>query len=151
MRCRLIVPQIISFYTRFSLSNHKFTSLSNPATFVCHIRLIVCETQIGAKSFDRTSHCFIILSDHKSKFFSNPSIFVYRTSSICLSAPNRRRSYVCALMSALLCRRSIVGRSFDGSPLFPLQSRSFSLWSTKSLNGCHPTSFVSTLPKLNSS
>src|SRR6218665_2565564 len=36
-------------------------------------------------------------------------------------------------------------------PLFPSQSRSFSLWSTKSLNGCHPTSFVSTLPKLNSS
>ena len=36
-------------------------------------------------------------------------------------------------------------------PLFPPQSRSFSLWSTKSLNGCHPTSFVSTLPKLNSS
>src|SRR6218665_3826066 len=34
---------------------------------------------------------------------------------------------------------------------FPPQSRSFSLWSTKSLNGCHPTSFVSTLPKLNSS
>src|SRR6218665_1259490 len=26
-------------------------------------------------------------------------------------------------------------------PLFPPQSRSFSLWSTKSLNGCHPTSF----------
>src|SRR6218665_1446099 len=36
-------------------------------------------------------------------------------------------------------------------PLFPPQSRSFSLWPTKSLNGCHPTSFVSTLPKLNSS
>src|SRR6218665_203055 len=36
-------------------------------------------------------------------------------------------------------------------PLFPPQSRSFSLSSTKSLNGCHPTSFVSTLPKLNSS
>src|SRR6218665_1036979 len=108
MRCRLIVPSIFSFYTRFSLSNHKFTSLSNPATFVCHIHLIVCETQIGAKSFDRTSHCFIILSDHKSKFFSNPSIFVYRTSSICLSAPNRQRSYVCALMSALLCLRSFV-------------------------------------------
>src|SRR6218665_3538037 len=35
--------------------------------------------------------------------------------------------------------------------LFPPQSRSFSLWSTKSLNGCHPTSFVSTLPKQNSS
>src|SRR6218665_3304088 len=34
---------------------------------------------------------------------------------------------------------------------FPPQSRSFSLWSTKSLNGCHSTSFVSTLPKLNSS
>src|SRR6218665_344979 len=130
MRCRLIVPSIFVYrtssiclgamssdrtldcfilYTRFSLSNHKFTSLSNPATFVCHIRLIVCETQIGAKSFDRTSHCFIILSDHKSKFFSNPSIFVYRTSSICLSAPNRWRSYVCALMSALLCLRSYVG------------------------------------------
>ena len=55
---------------------------------------------------------------------------VYRTSSICLSAPNRRRSYVGALMSALLCLRSFVGallsvlfcrcsfvvRSFDGSP-----------------------------------
>src|SRR6218665_872163 len=25
-------------------------------------------------------------------------------------------------------------------PLFPPQSRSFSLWSTKSLNGCHPSS-----------
>src|SRR6218665_2200557 len=36
-------------------------------------------------------------------------------------------------------------------PLFPPQSRSFSLWSTKSLNGCHPTSFLSTLPTLNSS
>src|SRR6218665_3042449 len=72
---------------------------------------------LGAKSFDRTSDCFIILSDHKSKFFSKPSIFVYRTSSICLGAPNRRRPYVCAPMSALLCRRSIVVRSFDGSPL----------------------------------
>src|SRR6218665_2087588 len=96
----------------------------------CHIRLIVCETQIGANSFDRTSDCFIILSDHKSKFFSSPSIFVYRTSSICLGAPNRRRPYVCApmsallclrsyvgaLMSTLLCRRSIVVCSFDGSP-----------------------------------
>src|SRR6218665_163998 len=75
----------------------------------CHIRLIVCETQIGANSFDRTSDCFIILSDHKSKFFSSPSIFVYRTSSICLGAPNRRRPYVCAPMSALLCLRSYVG------------------------------------------
>src|SRR6218665_1598878 len=122
---------IVSFYTRFSLSNHKFTSLSNPATFICHIRLIVCETQIGAKSFDHTSHCFIILSDHKSKFFSNPSIFVYRTSSICLSAPNRLRSYVgalmstllclrsyvCALMSALLCLRSYVGALLSGALL----------------------------------
>jgi len=96
MRCRLIVPQIVSFYTRFSLSNHKFKSLSNPAIFVCHIRLIVYETQIGAKSFDHTSDCFIILSDHKSKFFSNPSIFVYRTSNICLGALNHRRPCVCA-------------------------------------------------------
>src|SRR6218665_1576635 len=31
-------------------------------------------------------------------------------------------------------------------PLFPPQSRSFSLWPTKSLNGCHPTFSVSTLP-----
>src|SRR6218665_906641 len=60
-------------------------------------------------SFDRTSDCFITLSDQKSKFFSNPSIFVYRTSSICLSAPNCLRSYVCALVSALLCLRSYVG------------------------------------------
>src|SRR6218665_3309201 len=67
--------------------------------------LCIC---LGAMSSDRTFDCFIILSDHKSKFFSNPSIFVYRTSSICLSAPNRRRSYVCALMSALLCLRSYV-------------------------------------------
>src|SRR6218665_864258 len=130
MRCRLIVPQIISFYTRFSLSNHKFKSLSNPPIFVCHIRLILYEKQIGAKSFDHTSECFIILSDHKSKFFSNPSIFVYRTSNICLGALNRRRPCVCAPMSALLCRRSYVGalmsallcwrsivvRSFDRSP-----------------------------------
>ena len=36
-------------------------------------------------------------------------------------------------------------------PLFPPQSRSFSLWLTKCLNGCHPTSFISTLPKQNSS
>src|SRR6218665_819673 len=36
-------------------------------------------------------------------------------------------------------------------PLSPPQSCSFSLWLTKSLNGCHPTSFVSTLPKQNSS
>src|SRR6218665_3958584 len=35
-------------------------------------------------------------------------------------------------------------------PLFPPQSHSFSLWLTKSLNGCYPTSFVSTLPKQNS-
>jgi len=96
MRRRLIVPQIVLFYTRFSFSNHKFKSLSNPAIFVCHIRLIVYETQIGAKSFEHTSDCFIILSDHKSKFFSNPSIFFYRTSNICLGAPNRRRPYVCA-------------------------------------------------------
>src|SRR6218665_1857561 len=33
-----------------------------------------------------------------------------------ISALLRLRSYVCALMSALLCRRSIVGRSFDGVP-----------------------------------
>src|SRR6218665_233335 len=130
MRCRLIVPQIVSFYTRFSLSNHKLKSFYTPAIFVCDIRLIVYETQIGAKSFDHTSDCFLILSDHKSKFFSNPSIFVYRTSNICLGAPNRRRpcvcahmsaliclrSYVGALMSVLLCRRSIVVRSFDESP-----------------------------------
>ena len=36
-------------------------------------------------------------------------------------------------------------------PLFPPQSRSFSLWLTKSLSECHATSFVSTLPKQNSS
>src|SRR6218665_908191 len=45
----------------------------------------------------------------------NP-ILVYGTSSICLSAPNRRRSYVGALRSALFCRCSFVVRSFDGSP-----------------------------------
>src|SRR6218665_3915859 len=33
-------------------------------------------------------------------------------------------------------------------PLFPPQSRSFSLWLTRFLNGCHPASFVSTLPKI---
>src|SRR6218665_185497 len=37
-----------------------------------------------------------------------------------ISALLRLRSYVGALMSALLCRRSIVGRSFDGVPLLPL-------------------------------
>ena len=40
--------------------------------------------------------------------------------------------------------------SFSPASFSP-QSRSFSLWSTKSLNGYHPTSIVSTLPKLNSS
>src|SRR6218665_525969 len=43
----------------------------------------------------------------------NP-IFVYGTSSICLRAPNRRRSYVCALMSALLCWRSYVCALLSG-------------------------------------
>ena len=36
-------------------------------------------------------------------------------------------------------------------PLFPPPLHSYSLWLTKSPNGCHPTSFVSTLPKQNSS
>src|SRR6218665_1312650 len=37
---------------------------------------------------------------------------------------------------------------FIFSPVsIPPQSRSFSLWLTKSLNGCHPSSFVSTLLK----
>src|SRR6218665_2497144 len=34
-------------------------------------------------------------------------------------------------------------------PLFPLQSHSLLLWLTKSLSGCRPAFFVSTLPKHN--
>src|SRR6218665_1766808 len=91
-------------------------------------------------TFDRTSDCFIIFTDHKSKFFSNPSIFVYRTFSICLGAPNRRRPYVCAPMSALLCRRSYVCALM--SALLCLRSFVSALLSCTLLTGHHKIQVV---------